>query len=204
MRLIKNISAAVLAAAAAITMTFTAYAGTNSDAVQAAKEAGVQSINVKQLENFLEVHKDCFTAQQYDDMVADINSIRDKYVAPKAKELFGKAPSQLTDDEKVQVAKSWSADQKQGLMGDLVSYGRKYQVSVTAEQIDDSRFNISAEHKHKVGADKMAGGTTIKADDPVAATGTENNNSFGSVAMACMALAISGMCIVTAARKNRS
>lgn len=204
MRLMNKISAVAIAAAAATAMTITAYAGTSGDAVQAAKEAGVQSINAKQLENFLEVHQDCFTAEQYDEMVADINSIRDKYISPKAKELFGKNASQLSDDEKVEIAKSWDQQQKQALIGDLVSYGRKYQVSVTAEQMDEAHFNISAEHKHKVGADKMAGGTTIKADAPVAPTGESSKNSPAAVAMACAALAISGTCVILATRKNKT
>ena len=62
----KKISAFVAAAALAATMTVTAFATNNEDAVKAAKEAGVQANNVQELDNFLQVHKDCFTSEQYD------------------------------------------------------------------------------------------------------------------------------------------
>lgn len=207
MGLMKNITATAIAAIAAVTMSITAFAGTGADVVQSAKDAGVPSNNVKELENFLEVHKDCFTSEQYDGMAADINSIKDKYITPKAKELFGKDAGDLTNDEKVQVTKNLTSEQKSGLVSDLVGIGKKYQVSITAEQIDDSHFKISAEHKHKVGSGKMAGGTTIKTDNPVAATGgnpVEKKTSSGTVAMAYAALTVSSACVLLAFKKNKA
>lgn len=207
MKLLKYITAAAAALSAAGAMSICAFAGTGADVVQSAKEAGVPSNNVKELENFLEVHSECFTAEQYDEMAADINSIKDKYIAPKSQELFGKEASELSNEEKVQITKNLSSEQKSGLVNDIVTIGRKYRVSVTAEQIDDSHFKISAEHKHKLGSGKMAGGTSIKTDDPVAPTGggEEQNDHTAAVTAACaLAAAVSGCFALHAARKKKA
>ena len=108
--MIKKISAIAAAAVMAATMSIAAYATTYEDAVKAAKEAGVQSNNVQELDNFLQVHKDCFTSAQYDEMIADLNNIRDTYVAPYckggAKQVIDKTPAELTEADKIAVGKA--------------------------------------------------------------------------------------------------
>jgi hypothetical protein len=217
--MIKKISAFAAATVIAASMSISAFATTYEDAVSAAKAAGVQSNNVQELDNFLQVHKDCFTSDEYDDMIADLNNIRDTYVAPYcqggAKEKFAKAPADLTESEKILIGKEWTEDEKKAIQDDLINLGKKHNVVVTITKVDDTHFAVSAEHKHadssssngsgSSNSGNAAGGTTTKSDSPVAATGAEETQtSNAAAAVAAVTLAMAGFGVFMIAKKNRA
>ena len=208
--MLKRFSAIAAAAVIAATMSISAFATGYEDAVQAAKDAGVQSNNVQELDNFLQVHKDCFTSDQYDDMINTLNGIRDKYVAPYCKggdkQLFDKAPGELTEEEKIQIGKQWTDDERKDVQDTLIALGKKYDVTVTIKQGDDkAHYIVSAEHKHKdSSSSKVAGGTTTKTDNPVAATGAETESSNAAAAIAAAVLAMAGFGVAVIAKKNKA
>lgn len=215
--MIKKISAFVAAAAIAATMSVSAFAATNEDAVAAAKAAGVQANNVQELDNFLQVHKDCFTSEQYDDMISTLNGIRDKYVAPYCKGgdkvVVDKTPAELTEDEKIEIGKNWSDADRQDIINTLVNLGKKYDVAVTVTVNDDKvHYTVAAEHKHADSDSKKddpksssasGNGTTIKSDTPVANTGAEVGESHTAAAVAAISLAIAGVGAAVIVKKNR-
>ncbi|EGC01498.1 MULTISPECIES: hypothetical protein [Ruminococcus] len=221
--MIKKISAIAAAAVMAATMSIAAYATTYEDAVQAAKDAGVQSNNVQELDNFLQVHKDCFTSAQYDEMIADLNNIRDTYVAPYckggAKMVVDKAPADLTEADKILVGRNWTEDEKKAITDDLVNLGKRYGVTITVTNIDKAHYAVAAEHPHgndsnnsnsskKDGSNssKSGGsGVTTQTDKPVADTGAgETETSNTAAAVAAVALAAAGLGVVVMAKKNRA
>jgi hypothetical protein len=212
----KKISAFVAAAALAATMTVTAFATNNEDAVKAAKEAGVQANNVQELDNFLQVHKDCFTSEQYDDMISTLNGIRDKYVAPYCKggekQVVDKTPAELTEEDKLVVGKNWTDDDRNAIIDSLVNLGKKYDVVVTVTPVDKAHYTVAAEHKHtdssssntdSKGGTNPAGGTTIKSDTPVANTGAAAGESHTAAAVAAVSLAVAGVGAAVIIKKNK-
>ncbi len=211
----KKISAFVAAAALAATMTVTAFATNNEDAVKAAKEAGVQANNVQELDNFLQVHKDCFTSEQYDDMISTLNGIRDKYVAPYCKggekQVVDKTPAELTEEDKLVVGKNWTDEDRKGIIDSLKNLGKKYDVVVTVTPVDKAHYTVAAEHKHpdsssttdSKGGTNPAGGTTIKSDTPVANTGAAAGESHTAAAVAAVSLAVAGVGAAVIIKKNK-
>ena len=209
----KKISAFVAAAALAATMTVTAFATNNEDAVKAAKEAGVQANNVQELDNFLQVHKDCFTSEQYDDMISTLNGIRDKYVAPYCKggekQVVDKTPAELTEEDKLVVGKNWTDEDRNAIIDSLVNLGKKYDVVVTVTPVDKAHYTVAAEHKHtdssssttdSKGGTNPAGGTTIKSDTPVGAAAGESHTA---AAVAAVSLAVAGVGAAVIIKKNK-
>lgn len=211
----KKISAFVAAAALAATMTVTAFATNNEDAVQAAREAGVQANNVQELDNFLQVHKDCFTSEQYDDMIKVLNEVRDKYVAPYCKggekEVIAKTPAELTEEDKIVVGRNWTDEDRKGIIDSLVNLGKKYDVVITVTPVDKAHYTVAAEHKHpdsssttdSKGGNNPAGGTTIKSDTPVANTGAAAGESHTAAAVAAVSLAVAGVGAAVIIKKNK-
>jgi hypothetical protein len=215
--MIKKISAFAAASILAATMSISAFATTYEDAVQAAKDAGVQANNVQELDNFLQAHKDCFTSSQYDDMIADLNNIRDTYVAPYclggAKQVIAKAPGELTEQDKITIGREWTEDEKKAIRDDLVALGKKHDVVVTITKVDEAHFAVAAEHKHgndssNSGSNnnnsKAGGGVTTKSDNPVADTGAAaEETSNTAAAVAAVTLAMAGFGVFMIAKKNK-
>ncbi|SDA21940.1 hypothetical protein SAMN02910447_02126 [Ruminococcus sp. YE71] len=199
MKFTKVLTASAFAAAIAATMGISASAATWQEAVQAAKDCGVQSHNVQELSNFLEPNASKFTAAQYDDMIADMKAVSDKYVAPKATELFNKKPGDLTEDEKIQIGKTWSEDDKQAIINDLVALGAKYNVEVTVTKADKAHYNVSAKMKD-------GSGTQTTTTSAVAGTGAEaaETGAGNAVAFAGVALVLAATGAVIVSRKNRA
>lgn len=224
----KKISAFAAAAMLAATMSVSAFATTYEDAVQAAKDAGVQSNNVQELDNFLQVHKDCFTSDEYDDMIAELNSIRDTYVAPYckggSKKIIDKDPSALDESDKLLIGKEWTEDEKKAVQDALINLGKRHNVVVTITKVDDAHFAVAAQHDHddsnnsgssnsgsnnggstNNGGGNNGGGTTIKSDSPVAQTGAEEAQTSGAAAaVAAVTLAMAGFGVFMVAKKNRA
>ena len=149
MKMLKTISAIAAATVAASALAVSASATTYKDAVQAAKDAGVQATNVQELSNFLEPNADYFSSDDYDYMISVLNNVRDTYVAPKAQELFGKTPAELTEDEKVEVGKSWSAEDRAAIKSTLVDLGAKYDVEVNIDKLGQEDYTVEAKIKPK-------------------------------------------------------
>jgi hypothetical protein len=199
MKFIKVISASVAAAALAASMSVVASAATWEDAVQAAKDGGVQAHNVQELSNFLEPNKDKFTSAQYDDMIATLKSVSDKYVAPNATKLYNKTPAELTEDEKIKVGRELTEAEKQEIIKTLKDLGAKYNVEVTVTQANKSTYNVSAKMKD-------AAGTQTTTTSAVANTGNETAESTtgAPVAFAGVALVLAATGAVIVSRKNRA
>lgn len=217
MKMLKTISAIAAATVAASALAVSASATTYKDAVQAAKDAGVQATNVQELSNFLEPNADYFSSDDYDYMISVLNNVRDTYVAPKAQELFGKTPAELTEDEKVEVGKSWSAEDRAAIKSTLVDLGAKYDVEVDVEKLGQENFTVEAKIKPKDSSSSDSnssssgsnssngGGTQTVITDPVAHTGgeVEGGVSAGVVAGAGLAVVLAATGIIVVARKNK-
>ena len=217
MKMLKTISAIAAATVAASALAVSASATTYKDAVQAAKDAGVQATNVQELSNFLEPNADYFSSDDYDYMISVLNNVRDTYVAPKAQELFGKTPAELTEDEKVEVGKSWSAEDRAAIKSTLVDLGAKYDVEVDVEKLGQENFTVEAKIKPKDSSSSDSnsssngssssngGGTQTVITDPVAPTGgeVEGGVSAGVVASAGLAVVLAATGIIVVARKNK-
>lgn len=217
MKMLKTISAIAAATVAASALAVSASATTYKDAVQAAKDAGVQATNVQELSNFLEPNADYFSSDDYDYMISVLNNVRDTYVAPKAQELFGKTPAELTEDEKVEVGKSWSAEDRAAIKSTLVDLGAKYDVEVNINKLGQEDFTVEAKIKPKDSSStdsnssgsgsssSNGGGTQTVITDPVAPTGgeVEGGVNAGVVAGAGLAVVLAATGIIVVARKNK-
>lgn len=217
MKMLKTISAIAAATVAASALAVSASATTYKDAVQAAKDAGVQATNVQELSNFLEPNADYFSSDDYDYMISVLNNVRDTYVAPKAQELFGKTPAELTEDEKVEVGKSWSAEDRAAIKSTLVDLGAKYDVEVNIDKLGQEDFTVEAKIKPKDSSStdsnssgsgsssSNGGGTQTVITDPVAPTGgeVEGGVNAGVVAGAGLAVVLAATGIIVVARKNK-
>lgn len=196
MKLFKRVSAVVASAAMAATMAITASAATADDVKAAAQAAGVQDHNVQELVSFLDGKT--FTADQYDKMVKALKDTADKYVAPKAKELGVEDLSKLTEEQKVQIGKSWTEDERTAIIKALTDLGDELGYVVTAEKKTDAdHFGYDFTVKEK------ESGTVTPIDDPVAPTGetTETGTAVAFASAAAVLLACTGLVVV--AKKNR-
>ncbi len=144
-KILKTVTTSVVAASLACTMVFSASAATADDAVQAAKDAGVQSINIVELENFFKTAT--FTSDEYQLMIDTVNKVKETYVTPLAKELFNKTPAELTEDEKVELGQHWTAEEKQAIINELVELGKKVDVEVDADMFTKSEYHVTATKK---------------------------------------------------------
>ena len=200
MKFTKVIAASAVSAAMAASMAVSASAATTwEDAVQAAKDAGVQATNVQELSNFLEPNKDKFTSAQYDEMIKTVKAVSDKYVAPKAQELYSKTPAQLTEDEKIAVGKALSDADREDIIKTLKDLGTNVNVEVTVTKVSNSNYTVSAKLKD-------AAGTQTTTTSAVANTGAETAESTngGAVAFAGVALVLAATGAVIVSRKNRA
>ena len=228
MRLVKSLISLAAVAAMSTVFAISASATTYKDAVQAAKNNGVQVNNVKELENFLEPNADYFTSDEYDYMIADINAVGDKYVRPLAKKLFNKEPIELTEEEKIDLGQNWTMADRSAIIGDLIALGKRYDVVITVEPIDKAHYHCEAYIKGRDGSNKdpdsstptdkdkdsskgtTGGNVQIATDKPVADTGVnvsdEKNADTGVSAStaALIALAAASAGIALVARKNKS
>jgi hypothetical protein len=201
-------------------MAVSASATTYKDAVQAAKDAGVQDINVQELENFLEANADYFTSDEYDYMISVINDVRDTYVAPKAMEMFGKTPGELTEDEKWELGQTWSKDDRATIKSTLVELGDKYDVEVDIDKLTKGDYEVEASIKRDSsrldsnnsstdsGTSSNTGtGTQTVVTNPVANTGANVSAAgvdSGAVAGAGLALILAATGVVVVCKKNKS
>lgn len=207
MRIFKTVSSLAVAAAVASVMAISASATTYKDAVQAAKDAGVQAQNVQELQNFLEPNADYFTSDDYDYMISVLNDVRDTYVAPLAMELFGKTPAELTEDEKWQLGQHWSQEDRNAITGALVDLGNKYGVEVDVDKITKGEYTVEASVKRTdSNGNSSAGGTQTVVTKPVAATGAEAEEGVNTGAVACagLGLVLAATGVVVVAKKNKA
>jgi hypothetical protein len=187
-------------------MALSVSATTYKDAVQAAKDAGVQDINVQELQNFLEANSDRFTSDDYDYMISVVNEVRDTYVAPLAMELFGKTPAELTEEEKTQLGQNWSQADRNAIIGALVDLGDKYDVEVDVDAISKGEYTVAATVQDDDSSSKTGKGTQVVVTPAVAATGDVADVSgvnTGAVAGAGLALVLAATGVVVVAKKNK-
>jgi hypothetical protein len=206
MKFLKTISAAAVATAIAASMALSVSATTYKDAVQAAKDAGVQDINVQELQNFLEANSDRFTSDDYDYMISIVNEVRDTYVAPLAMELFGKTPAELTEEEKTQLGQNWSQADRNAIIGALVDLGDKYDVEVDVDAISKGEYTVAATVVDDDTSSTTGKGTQVVVTPAVAATGDVADVSgvnTGAVAGAGLALVLAATGVVVVAKKNK-
>ncbi len=147
MKILKALSVSAIAAAIAAAVTVPASAATTYEDVIAATEAcGVQAHNVQQLANFLEANDSYFTSDEYDEMIADMENIRDTYVIPAAEKagLPTDDLASLTEDEKIQIGAQWTEDDKKAICDDLVELGADYDVDITITKASESHYDVVA------------------------------------------------------------
>ena len=85
---------------------------TLGDVVRAVKNAGVNSINVQAVSNFLTLNDEYFDSDDYADMTDACEDIRENYTDPYAERVFGKTAAELSDSEREQM---WSLESEGGI-----------------------------------------------------------------------------------------
>lgn len=229
MKILKTLCASLTAAALAGAMATTAFASSTTweDVVSAAENCGVQARNVQELSNFLE-HADAdnyFTSDDYDYMISVMQDVCDTYVVDLAYELFGKTPAELTEDEKVQLGKNWSIDDRTAIINALLELGEKYNVEIDVDALTGSydstaNYTVAASYTLTTSGDDSSSsdsssasstsstttGTIVKTTDAVAATGTseEASSDGGVVGIAAGLLALTTAGVIIVAKKNKS
>lgn len=199
MRLTKVLAASLVSSAIAASMAISASAATYQDVADAATAAGVPSQNVQQLKNFFEPNSSKFTSAAYDEFISEINRIRDTYVAPKAMELFGKTPAELTEDEKVEIGKAWSEADRKAIANTVTNLGNKYGVVVNVDELTNGGYTVSAKMKG-------SSGTTTGGGAAVAQTGfeMEEEPADTAVVFAGLSLVLAATGVIVLTKKNRA
>jgi LPXTG-motif cell wall-anchored protein len=204
MKLIKKVSAAVVSAALAATMAFSASAETTvDDVIQAAIDNGVQAHNVKQLEQFIFENAEEFDDAERAEMVKAIQNsglIVAKYT--------DKDLAELTEEERNTILKGMSDEDKQTILDNMVAMGAAVDVEITYEKSDTNfGYDVFATMKKTAdgdgdskGGDSKGGTTKI---DTLPNTGDVNNVNTVAVVMASMAIILAGAGIVVVAKKNK-
>lgn len=213
MKIIKVLSASAIAAAIAASITVPASAATTyEDAVEAAKECGVQAHNVQQLENFLEAHADRFTSDEYDDMIADLENIRDTYVIPAAEELGYDTTdlASLSEEDKVKIGAKWSEEDKRAIQDDLIDLGAKYDVTVTITMASKDHYDVTAvmndeNSSNSSNASSSSATDSTKKDSAVSPTGgqLESGSNATAIAFGGIATLLAATGIIVVAKKNK-
>lgn len=201
-KILKALSVSAIAASLACTMAFSASAATAQDAIDAAKAAGIPSINVQELENFFKTST--FTSEEYQLMIDTVNRVKSTYVDDLCQELFGKSAGELTEKEKSELGKHWTAEDKQAIINELVALGEKVDVEVDVDKISKGEYHVAAA---KPGDDSNGGGTTIGADnDPIADTGAqaETSSSAEAAAIAGGVVLLASGAVVLLSKKNKA
>ncbi len=202
MKLLKVMSAGVVAAALAATMVFSAAATDVNDVLAAAKNAGLSEDTTQyvELKNFLNSNADSFTSEDFDAMIAAANDASATYVKPIADELFpGKALSELTSDELSQIVAKMTPEQKQGIRDSLVKVGKEVGVTVSVDK-SDATATVGGDKDNNGGSNV---GPADKVDDPVANTGAVGTDSTLAAVMGIITLAAASTGIAVVSKKNR-
>jgi hypothetical protein len=180
------------------------------DVVEAAKNAGVNSINVQTLRNFLILNDEYFDSDDYADFIDAVNEIRDLYITDLAYALFYKTPDQLTESERYDVYDALSHADKVAIQKDFIDLANDHGVLLTWDW-DANGYPVvygsirgkydQATTKASSGASnvQVAGGSAVANTGDVAQEGNSSAAAFAGVALA---LAAAGVVIV--ARKNRA
>ncbi len=178
------------------------------DVVNAAKDAGVNSINVQTLRNFLILNDDYFDSDDYSDFIEAVNEIKDLYIAPLAASMFYKTPAQLTESERYDVYDALTKAEKDAIQKDFIDLAKDHGVLLTWDR-DANGYPVvyasiygdtkDAGTKASSGTQVATGASAVKDTGDVAQEGTSSAAAFAGVALA---LAAAGVVIV--ARKNRA
>ena len=213
MKILKVLSASAVAAAIAASVTVPASAATTyKDAVAAAEECGVQAHNVQQLENFLEANDDYFTSDEYDEMIEDLQGVYEDYVVPAA-EALGYDATSLTEDQKAEIGRSWTEDERNAIIADLQALGADYGVTITVTKSSDNvGFDVYAsidddDNSGSSSSSSSSSSTTdsTKKDPAVAPTGGDlgTGSNATAVAFGGIATLLAATGIVVVAKKNK-
>lgn len=199
MKIFKKITAAAASVVIAASMAVSASAATWEEAVQAAKDGGVQDHNVQQLSTFLEANSSYFTAAQYDTMIAKLKEISDKFVKPAANNMGVTDLSTLTEAQKNEIGKTvWSDANRQEIIDALVNLGKEFNVTVIVTKAADSANYAGYDVSAKIN------GAENPVNPPVEQTGTESAPAnTAAVAGAAAAILLAGAGIVVVAKKNK-
>lgn len=179
------------------------------DVVNAAKDAGVNQINVMTLRNFLILNDEYFDSDDYADFIEAINEVRDLYIAPIAYgQPFFKTPAELTDSERYDVYNALDRSEKNAIQKECIDIAKDHGVLLTWDR-DAHGYPVvygsmlgkteDAGTKASSGTQVAAGGSAVKATGALPEEGTSSAAAFAGVALA---LAAAGVVIV--ARKNRA
>ncbi|MCD7741380.1 MAG: hypothetical protein LUI06_04165 [Ruminococcus sp.] len=214
MRFLRTLSATAVSAILAGTVAISACATSYEDVVTAAEEAGVPANNVQELSNFLEANADSFTSDDFDHMIEVVTEVSETYVVELAQELFGKTPGELTEDEKTQLGKYFTTEDREAIIQALLDLGDEYGVEIDVDAISQGEYSVAAsiesdsdDDDSSSASSSSSSGTTaqIVVEDAVAATGAsaETEVPAETVAIAGIALMLAVTGVVVVARKNK-
>lgn len=103
------------------------------DVVEAAKNAGVNSINVQTLRNFLILNDEYFDSDDYADFIDAVNEVKDLYIKDIAYALFYKTPDQLTESERYDVYDALSTSDKLAIFRDFIDLANDHGILITRD-----------------------------------------------------------------------
>lgn len=180
------------------------------DVVNAAYDAGINSLNIQSLSNFLVLNEENFTSDDYAAMIATIYAIKEEIIDEHVHDIFGAnaTPGGLSEDDRLTVYRSLNRDERDAISAAIINTANAHRILVSYDTDADGYPLIYASMRHRIADTPVssATNTNVSSGSPVAATGGElpEANSTGAAAFASIALGLAGIGAVIVARKNRA
>jgi hypothetical protein len=179
------------------------------DVVNAAYDAGINSMNIQSLSNFLVLNEENFTSDDYAAFIATIYAIKEEIIDEHVAEVFpGATAGGLCEDDRLRLYTTLNRDERDAMSAAIINCANAHRVLISYDTDENGYPVIYASMRHRIAdtpASSSTANTTVNTGSPVAATGGElpESNSTGAAAFASIALGLACVGAVIVARKNR-
>ncbi len=185
------------------------------DVVNAAYNAGINSLNIQNLSNFLILNEENFTSDDYAAFIATIYAIKEEIIDEHVHEIFGPAATAggLEESDRGRLYTALNRDEKDAISAAIINVTNAHRVLVSFDLDADGYPLMYASMRHRIADTPVSSSTTtttnntqIQSGSVVAATGGElpETGSTGAAAFASIALGLACVGAVIVARKNRA
>lgn len=180
------------------------------DVVNAATAAGVNSLNIQSLSNFLILNEENFGSDDYCAFIAVCNAVREEIIDEHVEDLFGPGTkaANLSEEDRYKLYNDLSRDEKDAISAALINVANAHKVLISFDTDTEGYPVIYASMRHRIAATptSSAANTQVAAGSAVAATGGElpETGSAGAAAFASIALGLAAVGVVIVAKKNKA
>lgn len=180
------------------------------DVVDAATAAGVNSLNIQSLSNFLILNEENFTSDDYVAFIAVCNAVKEEIIDEHVHDIWGakRTAGSLSEEDRYILYNSLSRDEKDAISAALINVANAHKVLVSFDTDAEGYPVIYASMRHRIAATPTSSSTNtqVAAGSPVAATGGElpETGSAGAAAFASIALGLAAVGVIIVARKNKA